>query len=364
MTFLDFGDMALAGAFLKDISSEKKYPLALKFDPESYAVEVVEPIDPALLFGNYFYHASSSKTARDHFAKYARQVYERFEPESVIEIGCNDGVFLRPMSEFTRAVGVDPSSVSKLVEDLTVVHDYFENAQYLDPADLIVANNVFAHAEINKLTECVRECLKPHGVFVLETHYLGRVLEGQYDVIYHEHRHYHSVISLAKHFQKHGMKVFDVQENQMHGGSIRVFVCKDDREASRAVQSMLARELWRGFAKPETYAKFADSVQTHILKLSSLINKLQDKGYSVSGYGASGRANTLLQACNIKLDFIVDDCVAKHGYLTPGTHIPIVASGESDYVLLTAWTYKNEILPKIKGNVIIPFQEIEVRRAA
>src|SRR5580765_5007865 len=65
---IDFGDVALAGAFLKqsEFPTERKFPLRTCFCPRCYAVQVTETVDPSVLFKSYFYFSSAIATLREH----------------------------------------------------------------------------------------------------------------------------------------------------------------------------------------------------------------------------------------------------------------------------------------------------------
>ena len=277
---IDFGEVALAGAFLKqsDFQQERKYPLRVCFCPKCHAVQVTDKVDPAIMFANYFYFSSAIRTLREHFVDYATEVVARFldQPQlsTVVEIGCNDGVLLKPLADqgVGTPVGVDPATnILKAIDDarVQIVNDYFGDKvadqilQRFGKADLVVANNVFAHIpDINGVTAAINKILKDDGVFVFEVHYLGKIIQDlQYDMIYHEHLYYYSLLALENHFARHGMVVFDIKPIPIHGGSMRYYVCKKGSRHSRTVSNRVALlrsdERALGYDKAETYRRFA-----------------------------------------------------------------------------------------------------------
>lgn len=373
---LDLGEMALAGAFLKpeQFGAERFYPLRVGFCRTCFSVQVQDRVSPAELYTNYFYRSSTSKEARKHFARYAGELIGRFSPRTAVEIGCNDGAMLKPLAErVERVIGVDPSAAAAELDvgGAHIWRSFFgeRSARVLPKADIVIANNVFAHVEdIHDFTRGVRTLLAPDGVFVFECHYLGAVLAGQYDAIYHEHVFYHSLIALQNHFRFWGMQVFDVKPVERHGGSMRFYVCKQGtRVIEPAVEALSKVEIARGFHREEAYKPFSASVFDHRRSLFELLSRLSREGAKVAAYGAAGRANTLLQWCGVNsLEYVVDDCPAKHGHYTPGTHFEIrppaaLEVDRPDYVLVTAWTYLDEIRPKCGGlPLIVPFPKAEV----
>lgn len=356
--FLDMGNHALAGAFLKpdQFKDEKKYPLRLMFCQDCYAVQVEDSIHPNILFKNYFYFSSTSKSAKKHFNEYADDVM-KFKPKRVIEFGCNDATLLSCLADRgVEVVGVDPAeNVVATIQDgrVKMVCDFFNEkvADTLGKADVIIANNVFAHIDdINAVTRAVKNALTDDGVFIFEVHNLNTMItQLQYDWIYHEHIYYYSLLTLRNHFERHDLYIFDIDYVSMHGGSRRYYVSKRLRNAEFGEDVRLSNFSF--------YEKFADDVESHKNKLYSMVEHEWFNGH-VAGYGASGRANTLIQYCNLDIEYIVDDAPAKNGYCTPGSHIPIfnkIDHDGTDAVVLFAWTYQEEILKKLPINrIIIP----------
>jgi SAM-dependent methyltransferase len=382
--------MPLAGGFLTSdqVAGERKYPLVLYYCKTCSLVQVLDVVDADTLFKNYFYLSSVTKTLSSHFAQYAGDVHERFLTEKnalAVEFGCNDGVLLMPLKELgVRTVGVEPSkNVSEIAraKGLDIINDYFtpkvagEIAQKHGHADAILANNVFAHIDdLDAVLMGVTDLLKPDGVFVFEVHYLPNLLDGlQYDFFYHEHLCYYSLHSLSVLLGRFGLAIFDATPMAIHSGSIRVMACRKEsaRPDEPAVKQLMALEESKGLDKLETYTEFADRVAAHRTELRTLLQSFKSKGKRIAGYGASGRANTLLNYCQIgteTIDYIVDDSPLRQGHLTPGTHIPVkpaseLSSNPPDAILVLAWSYLAEIMARQKdfakagGTFLVPFPE-------
>ena len=221
--------------------------------------------------------------------------------------------------------------------------------------------------------------LKDEGMFIFEVHHLLKLIdELQFDMIYHEHIYYYSVLFLVDYFKKFSLKIYKVDEIDIHAGSIRVYVCKNTSikysDEDPSVQSLLIKEREAGIDDYNKLKYFRNMVINFKTELLSLLAKIKSEGGKVIGYGASGRANTILQFCNLDntlLDYIIDDSPPKQGFYTPGTHIEIVDNkilnnDSYDYILLFAWAFLDEIVKKNLnflengGKIIVPFPELKV----
>jgi SAM-dependent methyltransferase len=270
---------------------------------------------------------------------------------------------------------------------IRVINDYFTEevagrvvAEY-GAVDLIMANNVYAHIrDIQGTTRAVAKALHPDGVFAFEVHYLGKVIdELQYDMIYHEHLYYYSLLSVINHLARYDMMVFDIKPIPIHAGSIRFYACKKGSRhsgaVSPAVRALEAEERARGFDRYETFLEFSKDVAEHREKLIELLTALRKAGHRIAGYGASGRANTMIQYCGINhdhLDYMIDDAPAKAGFYTPKSHFEIFPSSildrdnPPDYLLVFAWSFFDEIRRKNGkylergGRMILPLPQISV----
>ncbi len=390
--FLDLGYMPLAGAFLtKDkIPEENVFPLHVYFCKNCKLVQLLDLVDPEVLFKDYFYLSSAAQTTVNHFKQYAQDLRKRLPGENrfLVEIGSNDGVLLSPLKDLSiKTLGVEPAnniaSIAK-EKDLDVINDFFNNKIARDikekygQADAISANNVFAHIDdIDEITQGIKTLLKPNGFFVFEVHYLLELINKlQYDTIYHEHFSYYSILALANYFKQFDMEIFDVTPIPVHAGSIRVYVRNKNpnSEISENVKNQLKKELDAGLDKLETYTNFAEKVKNHKNNLRKLLLEIKAKGGSIIGYGAPGRGNTLLNYCEISskiIDYSVDGSPRRQNVYTPGTHIPIFSPHKlketpPTHALMVAWSYKDEILKKevyfIKngGQFIMPLPEIKI----
>ena len=329
--------------------------------------------------------SSTSKLFIKHFEQYAEKVYERLKLNShslVIDIGSNDGILLKPFKKLgTKVLGIEPAeNIAKIAraEDIDTISEYFSKklahfvVKKYGKADIITANNVFAHIDdLDEVIEGLKILLKDNGVFIMEAPYLIDFLQKRYfDLVYHEHLSYWSVGALQTLFKRFNMTVFFVEKVAVHGGSIRVFVKKEEGHfpVDKSVKQFLLKESKMKLKDITTYLNFAQKVYENKVKLLLLLEKLKSKGKTIAAYGAPAKGNTLLNFFSIgteTLDFVVDDSKFKQGLFTPGKHIPVVPSQQlyekkPDYVLILAWNFADSIMDMHKnyrkdgGRFIIP----------
>lgn len=393
---IHFGEVGLAGGFLlpNEFVEEKTYPQQLFFCENCFLLQIINKVDSKLLFKDYFYFSSAIATLRKHFREYAEEVTKEFlipDQASVLEIGCNDGILLKPFIELgiKKVIGVDPSSnvISTIKDpDIITINDFLtenlskEIIRKHGKIDLICANNVFAHInDMHDITRAIKLLLKPNGVFIFEVHYIGSLIdEVQYDMIYHEHIYYYSLITLQKFFSKFDFEIFNIKPIPIHGGSMRYYVRNIgkliDKKISLKLLNLQKNEYSKGYNQKSTFIDYAKKVDITRKNLMNLLNKIKKEKKTIVGYGASGRANTLIQFCKIDdklLDYIVDDAPMKQGYYTPGSHL-LIKSREAlneelpDYIIIFAWSFFNEIIEKNINYLhqgvkfIIPLPEVKV----
>lgn len=394
-TFADLGMSPLSNSYVpasKLHSMEAFYPLHAYACEKCFLVQLPEVQKPEEIFSDYAYFSSYSDSWLVHSKAYVDMMTDRFklnETNQVIEIASNDGYLLQYFQEKKIPVlGVEPAAnVAKVAEEKGVpslvkffgVNTATELVAKGTRASVLLGNNVLAHVpDINDFVGGMKVILEDDGVITMEfPHLLQQMDNNQFDTIYHEHFSYLSFISVSTIFEKHGLKMFDVDEIPTHGGSLRIYACHQD-DQSKTVQAstteMINREDQRGFRTMECYTAFSDQVnQTKQALLRFLIDKKQ-AGKSIVGYGAPAKGNTLLNYCGIRTDFIdytVDRSPHKQGTYLPGTHIPVYApekikETKPDYVLILPWNLKDEVMKQMAyikewgGQFVVPIPEVQV----
>lgn len=380
--FLDLGRMPLAGGFLPSaeaISQEGFFPLPVHVCRDCGLVQIVEVVDPEILFQSYSFSSSTVGPLVQHFRDYAAWLKDKLAPQLVVEFGCNDGILLEPLERLgVKACGVDISSnITDMAraKGLDVTTGYFDEAtaetieQRLGKADVVTGSNAFAHnGRPEVILKAARHLLKPNGHLCLEVMYAGDLLEMlQWDTLYHEHLTFYCLTTLATLLNRYGFYVVDAERIPMHGGSLRVVAALDPNETAKpSVAQVLAYEQEKSLANPNTWTAFGQHIARKIEVVRYTLGRLS-KSSRIWGYGAAGKATLWVNACQMDyLEAMVDASPLRAGKLMPGTHTPIVFPSElkvnpPDYIFVTAWNYADLIRSKedwFTGIWVTPLPEL------
>ena len=230
-----------------------------------------------------------------------------------------------------------------------------------EAADLLAAKNVLAHVpDIDDFVQGIATLLKPQGVFTVEfPHLLNLIKQVQFDTIYHEHFTYLSLLAVERIFGRHGLRIFDVEEVETHGGSLRVFACMKgaDNIETANVATVRNKEVAARLDRAEGYEGFEARVNNVRSGLLAFLDRAKANGKVVAGYGAAAKGNTLLNYCGIRTDriaFVADKSPAKQKMLLPGSRIEIkppqaIFDARPDYVLILPWNLREEIEAQLAG---------------
>jgi len=394
-TFVDLGMSPLCESYVPAErlgAMEPFYPLHVRICARCLLVQLEELVAPEEIFSEYAYFSSYSDSWVAHARDYVEMAIERFglgADSLVVELASNDGYLLRHVVERgIPALGVEPAAnVAAAARELGIetVVEFFgrELAARLVAdgrrADLLVANNVMAHVpDLNDFVGGMEPLLSPQGVVTIEVPHLVRLVAGnQFDTIYHEHFSYFSLLAAQTVLTAHGLEVFDVEELQTHGGSLRLYGQRRSggrQPVSPRVAALAERERASGFDRLEGYSSFARRVEETKWRLLEFLIECRREGKRVAGYGAPGKGNTLLNYCGIRtdlLEFTVDRNPYKQGQFLPGTHIPIrhpevLEQARPDFILILPWNLKDEIVSQLSytrtwgARCVVPIPEVEV----
>ena len=370
--FLNLGKQPLANSFLSNIKkitlkNEFFYNLKICFNTKNCLVSIKKPVNPKKQYTNKYAHrASESKTMREAFKNTARRLFKRFKPKQIMEIGSNDGVFLKNFDK-KKVIAVEPcKNLAQLTKKMFKTYPDFWNlnlskkiiSKEKKKIDLIFSANTISH--IPNLRETfvgINKILSENGVLVIEDPSLLKVLvNNSYDQFYDEHVYVFSALAIQKIVQSYGLRLFDIEEVSTHGGSNRYYICKTNGKynSTTRLNKIIKKEKSYGINKLNSYKKFAKRVIESKKKLKNLLIFLNKQKKSIISYGATYKSTTVFNFCKINsnlIKYVTDTTLNKQGKYTPGTHIKIISPEEGmnkkvDYAFLGAWNFKKEIFAK------------------
>jgi len=393
-TVVDLGCSPLCNNYLSEeelSAPETFYPLHLRVCRSCYLVQLPALATPEAIFSDYRYFSSYSSSWLAHCRAYVDDIVERLglgTEAQVVELASNDGYLLQYFKQRgIPCLGVEPAenvAQDAIDKGIPTRTEFFGAAFARElrttdgPADLLIANNVLAHVpDVRGFVEGMRILLSPEGTLTVEVPHLLELMEhNQFDTIYHEHFSYFSLRVLKQLFEAHALTIHDVESLATHGGSLRLHIQHANvaPEVSDRVHEVLSQEDAAGLQNLSTYHAFAARVYQTKRALLSFLIQCKNEGAEVVGYGAPGKAATLLNFCGIRedlLSFTVDRSPHKQGRYIPGVRIPIrepevIAEAEPAYVLILPWNLKEEIMTQMQhirswgGQFAVPIPEVQV----
>ena len=373
--FLDLGMQPLANKYLtkKDIIKKNKeqfYHLEVGFNSKTKLVSIINTISSKKMFDdNYPYKSSMSRTMILSFKKLAKNLIKTYNPNSILEIGSNDGSLIRNFSK-KKVICVEPCKNLAIITKRMGYKTYasFWNMRLAkkiksktEKVDLIYSANTLSHInDLNSVFKSIDYILSDDGILIIEEPSLLECLQKiSYDQFYNEHIYVFSLLSINNLIKKYRLEIFNIEKLNTHGGSLRYYIKKVSNnkfEIHKKVKMQLNRELKYGINKYSTYIEFKNKVESSKIKLKQIFLKLKKKNKKIIGYGATAKSSTVLNYCNIKnetLEYFLDTTPNKIGKYMPGTHIHIKNYNKTllnkvDYAFLGAWNFKEEIFKKEK----------------
>ena len=342
------------------------------------------------LYKEYWFRSGLNEKMVDALKDITKSVEKRIslsENDIVLDIGCNDGTLLRSYQSKVRLVGFEPASnlvdEAKEGTDLIINNffSFYEFVQHFPNERIKVITSIAMFYDLedpNSFVSDIVNCLDRDGIWIIQMAYLIPMLElNAFDNIVHEHLEYWSLKSLKRLLEEHDLEIFDVELNDVYGGSFRIFVKtkKNDKlNIQNSVDEFLKKEDEFGLEKKETYLNFANRVNSLKDKLNDFIKEELSNGKSIYAYGASTKGNTLLQFYNLNNKLILkaaDRDSRKFGKMTIGSNIPVISEEQArdekpDYFLVLPWHLvdffkerENEFLNN-GGKFIVPLPDFKI----
>jgi dTDP-4-dehydrorhamnose reductase len=390
--YLDLGVMPLANnlEFTSKLAKDKeRYPLQIMFCNDCGLSQLSVVINPSKMFSYYTYRSSINGGYVKHCNKMAQEVSSRYglnEDSFVIDIAGNDGALLKEFKSVfnPKVLNIDPATNLTAIAEQSGVKSLAKFWGYdtceevvtnYGKADLITATNVFAHVDnIREFLLSAKATLSEKGVLLIEFPYLVDFIENkEYDTTYFEHLSYVAITPIQWLCNELGLELFDVEKQNIHGGTVRLSISHEgSHKTTHNVVTYLLEESKNGYMKLDKYIQWSNDIAETIKDFSSKLLDLKLKGFSISGFGASAKGNTLLNSCNVNtdiMDYIADETPEKIGKFSPTTGIPIVnkqliIDKPTDYIVILAWNFQEEIIKKLrpiyKGRFIIPVPEFKI----
>ena len=339
---------------------------------------------------DYTYLSGSTGGIVKHFQEYAGSIIEREQlapGRLVIDIGSNDGTFLKPFQEAGLDVlGIDPATnIAKQATDAGIeTIPRFLDAELAREirserggAAVVTANNVFAHADdLGSMADAIAELMADDGLFAFEVSYVVDVVDKMLlGTIFHEHVCYHAVKPLRRFLDSHGLELIDVERVGIQGGSIIGYAQRKQgpRQVSPRVGELVELEESGGYDKEAKYKEFSDRIEKMKRELEGLLGNLKGDGKALAGYGAARGGTILISHFELAryLDYLVDDNPSKIGLFSPGDHLPILSSDElyergPDAVVILAFVHSKAIMENHSryldegGRFIVFYPEVKV----
>ena len=370
--FLDLGWQPFANKYIKkkDLIKKKEifYHLEVGFNTKTKLVSILNTVSAKKMFNNeYPYRSSMSLTMLNSFKKLAQNIVKTFNPSFIIEIGSNDGSFIKNFDK-NKVFCIEPcSNMAKITRKMG--YKTFSNFWDINLAkkikskvkkiDLIYSANTLSHIQnLDSVFKSIDYILSEEGVLIIEDpSLLECIKKTSYDQFYNEHIYIFSLISIQNLIKKYNLEIFNVEKLSTHGGSLRYYIKRvfnNKLKINKKIKVQLNQELKFQLNKYSTYIKFKNNVKNSRKKLKKIFLKLKAKNKKIIGYGSTAKVNTVLNYCKIKnetFEYFLDTTPNKVGKYMPGSHIYVKKynkplTNEADYVFLGAWNFKKEIFNK------------------
>jgi 2-polyprenyl-3-methyl-5-hydroxy-6-metoxy-1,4-benzoquinol methylase len=359
---LNLNKQPLANSFLKSLNEkEKKYPLAVNACLNCTHLQLTHIVSPTIIYKNYDYVSGTTKTylnyMKDFFFICKKNIGLK-KPNSVLDIGCNDGSQLDVFKKkgFITC-GIDPArNIYKISKKKHKIFCNFFDEKFIKRInkkfDIIISQNSFAHnPNPSNFLKNVKKIMHNKSILVIQTSQANMCKNNEFDTIYHEHINFFNIKSMKILVERNGLYLSRVIKNKIHGTSY-IFIIKKYNQIDKNLNKQVRNEKYLNI---NYYKKWSKNCFNNVRNLKKILNSIPEKFKKV-GYGAAAKSNTFLNFSKIKLNFIIDDNTFKQNKFTPGQKIPIFSIKELSkykkikkiFFIPLAWNFFDEIKNKIQ----------------
>lgn len=318
------------------------------------------------LYESYAYRSGVSAGWRAHCAALAAEYGGA--GKLTLDIASNDGTLVQAfVATGASAMGLEPSLSFGDCEYPRITGWWgTDAARKLElvggQLDVITAQNVLGHVhDVHDFMAGIALALAPDGVAVIEVPYVADMLRAlSFDTVYHEHLSVWSVTALRELCNAHRVTLSYIQPLATHGGSIRA-VLTLGTEVHKRVAQYLARE--RRDLHKDAYLRFSERVSARMLDLNNTLRAMTP----YVGFGAAAKTTVMLHCVDVRAypTVVYDDNLYKHGFVIPGTRVPILMASPGEFRGLTkpicifAWNHAVDIIPRLRaegyrGDIYVP----------
>ena len=374
--FLDLGQAPFTDDFIRPEAAGREFsaPLRVAVCRTCWTAQTRHDVDVRDYYRDYNYSVAASGFAQRFMSRLAEETLARYGFSAgarVLEIGSGDGAQLAHFQERgARVLGFEPSAdlcAASRHAGVPVAQCLF-GADTVDaipaelrPADVVVLTYTFDHLpDPLAFLEAVRPVLdERRGVLVIEVHDLEQIVERRETCLFeHEHSIYLTSESFRNLLRRAGFELLTTElldPAERRGNSLLVVAAPTGTEhVSDPVEP-----LGRDFESWDTYAGFGRDVERSHAELRDWVGDRRAAGRTVAGWGAGGRGVMTLAYTGLgpgDVAYLVDRNAHAHGYVAPGSHVPVVApetlnDSPVDDLIVFSYGYLDEIAAQVRDEV-------------
>jgi nucleoside-diphosphate-sugar epimerase len=367
LCILDLKEQPLANDFKKNkYIAENNYPLKLMLCEECYHLQLSVVVNPSILYKNYIYLSGTSQTINNYFTELADYIINKtVKNGTIVEIACNDGTQLNIFKQKGwTTIGVDPAENLSIISSINndIYCDFWNDkvandiiSKYTN-INVILAQNVLAHThEVHDFIKSCKIIMSDQTKLFIQVSQANMVRDNQFDTVYHEHLSFFNINSMNYLIKKHDLYINKITKPNIHGISYLFEISKFNDINSNLIE-LLEEEKNIGLNDVSKYNIYSNICRKRAMEFKIQIYEYIKKGYTIVGYGASAKGNTLLNYLKLsdEIEFIVDDNIYKQNLLTPGSNILVcdknsLINYEKIAILMITWNFKDEIIKKVQG---------------